>query len=942
MAELSWLIDLLGRLHPLLVHFPIGLLVMAALMECWEWKQGGTRLRPGIDALLYAGAVGALLSVGSGLLLAGSGEYDTAAIALHRNLGILTTLLAGLAALLLWKAAPRKWLRTSMLAMLASLSLAGHLGAEITHGAGFLTTGWGSTAAPPAADPQLLQLVQQRDSLSQAELDRLNLEVRAIFAHSCYRCHSQEKHKGGLVLQSRDALMKGGDSGPVIVPGKPGQSELMRRIRLPKSHEEVMPNKGKLLTQPEIALIESWIKWGAHWADSTAKTFREAPLALTAPDLPAAPGFTHPIDRILNVYFEAQGIAWPRLVDDRTFMRRAWLDVLGLLPPPEAVQEFVQNTQPNKRETLVDELLARRHDYAQHWMSFWNDLLRNDYSGTGFITGGRRQISAWLYEALYHNHSYNQMVRELIDPSEASQGFIQGIRWRGAVNASQRTEMQAAQNISQSLLGLNLKCASCHDSFVSNLTLEQAYNFANIFADSTLEIHRCDQATGRMATPRFLYPELGQVEATAVKERLQQLATVVVQPANGRLYRTLVNRYWAIFMGRGLVHPVDEMDQLPWSQPLLDWLAADFRAQDADLQHLIRQILTSRAYQLPAVAYGSIEQVRSQAFVFRGPLRRRLSAEQFADALSQLCGPLYHAVAFDPTHAPQPAEWIWKREQEVDRDILPRPGKRFFRHAFELADTAGLRAASLWLSVDHAFQLYLNGQEVGSGKDWRYIFHKEVKPFLKPGRNLIAIAGTNEGQIPNPAGVLFELRLLLADSSVMEICSNTEWKCTADPPAAEWMQPDFDDSQWEQARRQRRSHWGILLGFGGDSLQHIMPFARASLTYLDAFQKALGRPTRENVATSRDDRTTLLQALELTNGAFFNEALLRGAQRWMNLYPQDPQTLTTELYQHALLRPPSKRELRTALDLLGSQPGQAEVADLLWSLVLLPEFQIIY
>ncbi|MDZ7690843.1 MAG: DUF1549 domain-containing protein [Balneolaceae bacterium] len=171
----------------------------------------------------------------------------------------------------------------------------------------------------------------------------------------------------------------------------------------------------------------------------------------------------------------------------------------------------------NKRDRLVDSLLNRRHAYAQHWLTFWNDLLRNDYTGTGFITGGREQITDWLYDALYNNMPYDQMVSELANPTERSDGFIKGIEWRGAVNASQTTEMQAAQNISQSLLGTNLKCASCHDSFVSNLTLNDAYSFAQIFSDSAIAgFKRCDVPTGDTAKASFVYSEeLGDVDSQA-------------------------------------------------------------------------------------------------------------------------------------------------------------------------------------------------------------------------------------------------------------------------------------------------------------------------------------------------------------------------------------------------------------------------------------------
>src|SRR5690606_10988946 len=168
-------------------------------------------------------------------------------------------------------------------------------------------------------------------------------------------------------------------------------------------------------------------------------------------------------------------IPWPGLVDDKTFIRRVYLDVTGLIPTPGEISAFVEDNDPCKREKLVDQLLHRDDDYAQHWLTFWNDLRRNDYSGTGYITGGRFDITRWLYNSLYDNKPYNWFVKELISASKESAGFVKGIKWRGTINSSQSTEMQAAQNVAQVFLGLNLKCASCHDSFISDWKLEDAY-----------------------------------------------------------------------------------------------------------------------------------------------------------------------------------------------------------------------------------------------------------------------------------------------------------------------------------------------------------------------------------------------------------------------------------------------------------------------------------
>ena len=141
------------------------------------------------------------------------------------------------------------------------------------------------------------------------------------------------------------------------------------------------------------------------------------------------------------------------------------------------------------------------------------------------------------------------------------------------VNESQRREIQAAQSVAQVFLGTNIKCASCHDSFVNHWKLTDAYALASVFAEGPLELHRCDQPTGVSSTIGFLYPQLGAIDPQSSRvERARQLADLVIHPENGRLARTIVNRLWSKLFGRGLVEPVDNMDAEPWHQDLLDYL----------------------------------------------------------------------------------------------------------------------------------------------------------------------------------------------------------------------------------------------------------------------------------------------------------------------------------------------------------------------------------
>ena len=246
------------------------------------------------------------------------------------------------------------------------------------------------------------------------------------------------------------------------------------------------------------------------WDDgfSFAPVAWEPPLKPRRPELPpSADGRENPIDRILDADMAAHQVPRPKPIDDAAFLRRVSLDLVGLLPEPDRLAEFLADTAADKRETIVRQLLDDRISYADHWLTFFNDLLRNDYSGTGFITGGRQQVSTWLYDALLTNKPFDQFARELIaPPTPASQGYIDGIRWRGEVSAGQTVEIQFAQSVSQSFLGINMKCASCHDSFIDRWKLDEAYGLAAIYASQPMEIHRCDKPIGRKSEAKWLFP----------------------------------------------------------------------------------------------------------------------------------------------------------------------------------------------------------------------------------------------------------------------------------------------------------------------------------------------------------------------------------------------------------------------------------------------------
>jgi len=505
-------------------------------------------------------------------------------------------------------------------------------------------------------------------------------------------------------------------------------------------------------------------------------------------------------------------------------------------------------------------------------------------------------------------------------------------------------------------MGVNLKCASCHDSFINDWTLADSYGMASIYTDKPLELVQCDKPLGKTAVVKFLYPELGALDASAPKaERVKRLAEVIISREDGRLSRTIVNRLWARFFGRGLVEPLDDMEQPAWNQDVLDWLAADLVDHNYDLKHTIQTPLTSRAYQMPAVP---ATESAAKNFVFRGPQVRRLSAEEFLDAIGTITGawngeavPDLNFVGTEPkldatleSIAGKP-HWIWTESNAASK----APAQTvYFRKSIQLPAQA--TEARVVVTCDNEFKLFVNGREAASGKEWTKPRVADIRKFLKPGANTIAIEATNGEADPgkkdidqaNPAGLFFYARLR-TKNDVLDFGSDASWKSST-AKAEGWEKSNFDDSQWTAASDLGAANagpWGL-----GPKLARLVANqdyaanCRAVLANADPLMIALGRPNREQVITTRASAATTLQALELTNGRTLATRIKAGAENLA--LEKDTKQIVDRLYLGALGRKPTSAELAVANELIGGDAQQADgVEDLLWAVCMLPEFQLI-
>lgn len=771
-------------------------------------------------------------------------------------------------------------------------------------------------------------------------------QVIPILRGHCGKCHMGDKKKGGFSMNTRESLLAGSENGPVLEPGKAEDSLFIEVIESDDKSDR-MPPKGPRVPGDQVDVLREWIDGGLAWEDgfTFGKDAYEPPLKPRRPELPpVAGGRNHPVDRIIDAYFEENKIARPAPLGDAAFIRRLSLDLTGLLPAPGQVDAFVADKSAGKRDRLIAEILARDTDYAEHWLSFWNDLLRNDYQGTGYIDGGRKQVTKWLYQSLVANKPYDRFARELLaPPNDESRGFIDGIQWRGSVNASQTREVQFAQSISQTFLGLNMKCASCHDSFVDRWKLDEAYGLAAIYAQAPIEIARCDKPTGRIAKPGWIFPELGEVDANAPQaERLKQLADLMTHPDNGRFTRTIVNRLWHRLMGRGIVHPVDAMDTAPWSEDLLDYLAVRFADEGYDLKKALSVVVSSQAYQSESITTAQGD----DPAIFRGPLPKRMSAEQFVDAVWMLT-----RTAPDKTAPGIPreaadgdgglaAKWIWSTPSASSS--MPSGDIIALGAEVQLsAEPVSVRAVFI---ADNEADIFVNGKLEVSEKnppEGPRARSVELTNF-RSGRNSLIVVARNGGKRPNPAGFILEAHAMLADGSKTVIATGDSWKWTALLPDSQGRFSKAPHDWQPAAEASSAGVWdrfvsGLASGLKSDGGT---PMVRASLVTSDLLMRALGRPNREQIVSMRPDNITTLEAIDLANGDVLAGLLKRGAEG-LDRKAMPPEKLVDSVFMQALGRRPTPPEKLLLVKDMGVRPSRQSIEDLLWMVLLLPEFQFV-
>ncbi len=397
-------------------------------------------------------------------------------------------------------------------------------------------------------------------------------------------------------------------------------SGLVRSLRKGESTIQVR-YQGQAVSVPVTALPE---KTGFQWTQLPQYNF---------------------IDRLVDQKLKKHKILPSGLCNDAEFLRRVSLDLAGLIPRPEEVRAFLQDSMESriKRSRLIDKLLSSP-EYVDHWTYKWSDLLQCNRRFLG--EKGVWTYRSWIRNSIAENKPYDQFVREIVEASGSTFRNPPSNFFRAT-----REPKVMMETVSQLFLGVRMMCANCHDHPFESWTQRNYYEMTAFFgAVSLKEGAQSDEEIvyerrqgfevrhpkyGDEVAPKFPF---AQPEARgAGEDRRRRFAQWLTSKDNPYFSTSIVNRIWSYFLGRGIIDPVDDLrPSNPATNPaLLSALAEDFKRANFDLKHLMRRIANSRIYQASHVAN---EWNEDDEINFARQRPRRLSAEQLLDAVASATG----------------------------------------------------------------------------------------------------------------------------------------------------------------------------------------------------------------------------------------------------------------------------------------------------------------
>lgn len=620
----------------------------------------------------------------------------------------------------------------------------------------------------------------QEPALRQVEF--FENRIRPVLIRHCYECHSAaaSEVQGGLRLDSRDLIRKGGETGPAVVPGDPGKSLLLQAIR----HESLeMPPAGKL-PQNVISDFESWVRAGAadprdhppsddevadlSWRSVLAERrdwWSLQPLARTNPPIDAV---ENPVDAFISFKQQAAGIRAAATTNPHVLARRLSLVLTGLPPSPDLVHSFLIDwaRDPDAAcEALVDRILQSEH-YGEHWARHWMDVVR--FAETHGYEWNHEIRDAWRYRdylirAFNSDLPYDQLVREHIagdlletprfsEKLKINESVIGTAFWRfGELGHDDCVEFpeirfDAIDNqidtFSKTFQALTISCARCHDHKVDAISTKDYYALVGV-------LESCSQVVHTLDSPRQL---------AGAKVRMQQIK---------RQLRQLMGLRWLATMEQAhndFLASIDGSAGIP--AQLKERIASD-KLDPSDPGYVLRQLARRDAG----------------------------TADRFSASTSDL----------------RDAHWLWYPEGNAAADAPIE--SRYFRRRFVIPGDRRISMAVCFFAGDDSIRFYVNGTHIGTGNSHRSLTGVDLSDKLRIGINDLAAANTNGNPAiqPNPAGWIGVLRVEFEHGEPLLIYSDAGWMSSR-TARDDWTTAEFTADNWVAAMELGKagiSPWGF-------------------------------------------------------------------------------------------------------------------------------------
>ncbi len=382
---------------------------------------------------------------------------------------------------------------------------------------------------------------------------------------------------------------------------------------------------------------------------------------LPLPELPAGYPAHNEIDHFIGRRLADAGQKPTPLVDDLAFLRRLSLDTTGLVPTEQQIKVYLNDPPAERRSRAIERLLAHP-SWADHWVGYWQDVLAENPNIINPTLNNTGPFRWWIHESFRDNKPLDRLATELV--------MMEGSQYYGGpagfALATQNDVPMAAKAhiVGQAFLGLNMKCARCHDAPFHDFTQRDLFSLAAMLKRSPQSVPASSSIPGTDEQTASLLVEVNLKPGEAVDpawtfsrlmpERIpegvlrdkqdtrERLAALITLPDNRRFAQVFVNRLWQRYLGRGLVEPADDWQDAEPSHPqLLDFLARELVLHGYDIKHLAGKIFASHVYQRRAVGREQVSE--GETFLFAGPVQRRMTAEQLVDSLFVVSGKPFDA-----------------------------------------------------------------------------------------------------------------------------------------------------------------------------------------------------------------------------------------------------------------------------------------------------------